>query len=314
MSKIRVKIKFFPPESRIAVYGYNSLPYLLDYFEFVETDNPDYIIYYNPEQIPPMQGRINILYCREAMIPDMSRCDWALGWVFDHVLNNPRHFRFPNYILYPGYQSLIKTPQYDPVKIVQSKSKFCAFVFLNSVAFRNEFFTALSAYKRVDAPGKCHHNMSPTGGQATPEAARWCSTYFQDFVAFLQPYKFVIAMGNEFFRGRTDEKPFLAMQANCIPIFWGNPDVGADFNPSSFINMHDCGIPLDQQIAENIIHHKSAMFNYAINEVKRLDQNDSAYIEKLKQPWYPNNQINTWVDPNRIIAFFTKVFTTGHPL
>jgi len=319
MSKIKVKIKYFPSVSREV---FELRPYLQDYFEFIETDNPDYIVYFDrdsynrgsPDQIPPMQGPVSILYCGEAFVPNMLQCDWALGWVLDEIIQNSRHLRTPNYGLYPGYQKLIKPANYDPVQILHSKSKFCAFVFWNPVGLRDEFFTRLSAYRRVDAPGRCHHNMPPTAGKASPHAGRWDSTYFTDFVDFLQPYKFAIVMGNKFFRGRTDEKPYGAMQANCLPIFWGNPDVEIDFNTKSFINMHECGIPLAQQTPENVWECKDKMFEYAINEIKRLDQNDSEYIEKLKQPWYPNNQISKFVDPQRIVAFLTKVFTSGHQI
>ena len=65
------------------------------------------------------------------------------------------------------------------------------------------------------------------------------------------------------------------MVVNSMPIYWGNPNIDKDFNSSSFILVKD---------KEDI--------DRAINEIIYLDQNDDAYIDKLKKTWLSENNSN----------------------
>jgi hypothetical protein len=58
------------------------------------------------------------------------------------------------------------------------------------------------------------------------------------------------------------------MVVNSIPSYWGNPDVGKDFNEKSFVHIKD-----------------KATMNLAIEEIIRLDSDDDYYLEKLLEPW-----------------------------
>ncbi len=64
------------------------------------------------------------------------------------------------------------------------------------------------------------------------------------------------------------------MFKNSLPIYWGNPNIQTDFNPKSFINVHD---------------YKS--FDEAIEEIIRVDKDEGAYREYIEQPWFPNNKM-----------------------
>jgi hypothetical protein len=64
------------------------------------------------------------------------------------------------------------------------------------------------------------------------------------------------------------------MFKNSLPVYWGNPNIETDFNPGSFINVHD---------------YKS--FDEAIEEIIRVDKDDKAYGKYLEQPWFANNQM-----------------------
>ena len=68
-----------------------------------------------------------------------------------------------------------------------------------------------------------------------------------------------------------------------LPIYWGNPEVGRDFNPASFINYHDLGS--NDAVIERIIE---------------LDQNDDAYLEVIRQPRYPEDSFPDFARPERI--------------
>jgi hypothetical protein len=51
-------------------------------------------------------------------------------------------------------------------------------------------------------------------------------------------FKFSIAIENASYSGYTTEKLLTSIVAGSIPIYWGNPDVGKDFNEARFINLH----------------------------------------------------------------------------
>jgi len=277
---------------------FSNVDCILNSFNFIESEEVDYILYYNHAQIPPNKNKVNIFYSQEAVLPDMKRCSWALGYPYEETVCNPHYLRFPNYILYGGYEKLIKSENYNAEKIASQKTKFCAYVFWHRVPIRIEMFKTLSRYKRVDAPGRCCNNCSPINASSISKS-RYALDYPKRLIEFLKPYKFAIVFENEEFVGRTDEKIFLAMQANCIPIFWGNPQVNKDFNTKSFVNAHESNSVKLQGMLQDVA-----------DRVAYLDKNDAAYLAVLKEPWYNNNKINPYVDPNRIVEFFTRIFST----
>ena len=48
-----------------------------------------------------------------------------------------------------------------------------------------------------------------------------------------------MAFENSSYPGYTTEKLLQAMQAGTVPIYWGDPSVGRDFNAARFVNVHD---------------------------------------------------------------------------
>jgi len=267
-------------------------------YDFVDCTEPDVVMYYNRLQVPPKFKKTKIFYSQEPMNVNMNTHEWAIGYQYEEYVNSLRYLRFPNYILYGGYETSVKPDSYSPENILKEKTKFCAYVFWHRVPLRISMFEALNKYKRVDAPGRCCHNCQPIGNTTTVQQSRYGTNYASDLVNFLKPYKFAIVFENEKFVGRTDEKIFSAMKANCIPIFWGNPEVHKDFNTDSFINAHSFTSP-----------SYSGIINSIVDRVKYLDNDDTAYLNVLRQPWYNNNIINKYVDPQRIVGFFNKVFS-----
>ncbi|WP_285658651.1 glycosyltransferase family 10 domain-containing protein, partial [Helicobacter bizzozeronii] len=81
---------------------------------------------------------------------------------------------------------------------------------------------------------------------------------------FLSQYKFNLCFENSLGMGYTTEKIVDAYFAHTIPIYWGNPLVHLDFNPKSFVNVHDFD-SLDE----------------ALDFVRYLDTHDNAYLEML---------------------------------
>src|SRR6185295_15504254 len=92
---------------------------------------------------------------------------------------------------------------------------------------------------------------------------------------FLKAYKFNIAFENASVPGYTTEKLVEPMAARCLPIYWGNPRIGEEFNSGSFLNYYD--FPSEERLVEEII---------------ALDQDDTRYLLKLQQPNFHNNTPN----------------------
>jgi hypothetical protein len=268
---------------------FNGMPFLFEKYNFVETGRPDFIIFYDHVKQMPKGKYVKIFYTGENIRPDMHRYDWAFS--FDH-LKHPRHFRLPNYRRVGAGRNLIKPKDYDAEKILESKKKFCAFVYHNPNAkVRNRFFDRLSRYKRIDAPGRCKNNMPPYFGHKSHRTMRYNIHAYRDKIRFLRDYKFVIAFENVSHPGYTTEKLYHPMLANCIAIYWGNPLVRKDFNTKSFINFADLG-----------------SMNKMIAKVVELDKNDDLYLEYLRQPWYPGNRVTSYVNEKRIMARFKQIF------
>jgi hypothetical protein len=173
-----------------------------------------------------------IYYTAENIRPRLTDCDYALG--FDYS-GHDRMARLPYYVIRPGVTQLLQPLDID--ELVRQKSRFCSFVVSNKFSGKRiRFFKKLSKYKRVDSGGALMNNIGYTVG---------------DKYAFLQPYKFNIAFENSSYPGYSTEKLCEPMTVGTIPVYWGNPWVGRDFNTKSFISWHDYGS--DDAVIERII-------------------------------------------------------------
>lgn len=202
---------------------------------------------------------IKIYYTGENDVPNFNLYDYAISF---HDLNfGIRHLRFPLFIMYNGFENLDGSKTITPDLC---NRKFCNFVYSNGNTvdpIRDYFFQELSKYKKIDSGGRHLNNI---GGNGVPNK-----------LEFIKDYKFTIAFENSSVLGYTTEKIMEPMVVNSIPIYWGNPNIDKDFNSSSFILVKD---------KEDI--------DRAINEIIYLDQNDDAYIDKLKKTWLSENNSN----------------------
>lgn len=221
-----------------------------------------------------IRGR-RIFYTGENVAPDMMYCDWAFSFDF---IDDPRHYRLPHYLLYDGYYSLVADKKVNESLV---KRKFCNVVTSNwTCKHRNKFVEALSQYKKVDSGGGWANNI---GGPVT------------DKREFQSGYKFSIAFENDAYRpehpGYTTEKIMDPMTVNSVPIYWGNPAIGVDFNPKSFVNCYDFNS--EKEVVDYIAY---------------LDRNDDKYLELLSQPWFPNNEIPENNKIENIKSFLYGIF------
>ena len=250
--------------------------FLAQHFDVEWSQDPRFLLY---SELSPGWARhrgVRVFYTGENVRPDMRRCDWALS--FDH-LDHERHFRLPLYRLYNEPERLVKALRPRPSADDLLNRRFCNFVYSNPGASqRIEFFEKLNKYKRVDSGGAVINNI---GGRV------------DDKLSFLSRYKFTIAFENSSHPGYTTEKLTHPMLVDSLPIYWGNPVVELDFNPSSFVNVMSIG-SLDD----------------AVEAVVELDRNDDAYLAVHQQPWYPDDTPTTYVDTERIVAQFERIFST----
>jgi hypothetical protein len=247
-------------------------------FEIELTDQPEFLIFSVFGKRHRNFRCKRIFYTGENHRPDFWSCDYA--FTFDH-LDDPRHHRLPVYGLFDEPGRLIKQ-HFNPEQVLARKTRFCNFVYSNPLGReRNKFFRMLSKYKPVDSGGRLFNSI---GGPV------------RDKLAFIRESKFTIAFENEGYPGYTTEKLSEPMLADSLPIYWGNPLVHRDFNTRSFINVH-----------------KFPRFEAAIERIIEIDKNDSLYLEYLRNPWFVDNRMNQFVDPENVLAQFEKIFADKNP-
>jgi hypothetical protein len=242
------------------------------------SDEPDFLIYSVFGKDHKKYKCTRIFFSGENIRPDFKECDYA--FTFDHIENNPRHYRLPLYALYlDNPEMLIKGENYNPKEILKEKTDFCNFVYSNDKAKKRvEFFRKLSKYKKVASGGKILNNV---GGRVP------------DKLEFIRKFKFTIAFENGSYPGYTTEKLIQPMLVRSLPIYWGNPVVAKDFNPKSFINCHD--YQDDEAVIEKIIE---------------LDRNDDLYLKYCTEPYYHNNVVNKYAKLENVLNQFEMILNS----
>ena len=188
----------------------------------------------------------------ENIVPDFNEFDYAVG--FDHLEFGDRYLRVPLYVFFAEYPKLAERATPPPDDVLLNR-KFCSFVVTNGGygdPMRTKFFHALSKYKRVDSGGRYLNNI---GGNV------------KDKMAFCSQYKFNIAFENSSSPGYTTEKVMQPLSCFSVPIYWGNPFIGREFNTQAFVNCHD-------------FHSWSEV----IEAVRRIDLNDELYLKMMRTP------------------------------
>ena len=163
--------------------------------------------------------------------------------------------------------------------LMAQKTRFCLFLYKNCIAHtRLNFFDKLSEYKFVHAPGVCKHNHDDPDLYLQwhhGSHANWRN--FEDGRKIFRKYKFVIAFDNAknalkhmyhimgWGTGANERLPNTWL-AGAVPIVWGT--LPLFFNKRAFVYV------------DNDVYD----FTAAIELIKYLDQNDTAYAEMLKEP------------------------------
>ena len=238
-------------------YVFPITKYILNTYniEITNLKDADYIFYsvFNEEHWFAPDASIKIFYTGENITPDFNACDYAIG--FDHLSFGDRYIRHPLYYTYSKISEQMERKHNLSIDTIANKKvKFCSITVSNNKRYPifKTLFEELSKYKQVDSGGQWMNNI---GGRV------------EDKFAFDRSHKFSIVCENSASPGYTTEKLVQAFAANCIPIYWGDPDVGKVFNTKAFINVPDY-----------------ASVGEVIELVKKIDSDDTLYEEMLRQP------------------------------
>ena len=230
-------------------------------YEVILSDSPDYLFFSTFGYSHLEYDCVKIMFVGENIVPDFNLCDYALG--FDFLDFGDRYMRLPLFLVRDNFKELSIAKDLIPEDVL--KRKFCSVVVSNaqvSNPIRERFFRLLSEYKQVDSGGKLWNNV---GGPVV------------DKQKFISGYKFNIAFENSSVRGYTTEKIMDAMIANTLPVYWGNPWVGRDFNERSFVDVSSF-----------------SSLEKAVEYIVELDTDDVRYLKIMKEPWVNDSFIFNW--------------------
>jgi len=273
-------------------YFYNLLS---RYYNVEIADNPELLFCTCYGHQRYKYNSLKVYYTGENERPNLEENDFAMS--FDY-LDDVRHYRLPLYALYieqaererqagrvfnpySARESIIETlcrerTEEEAVQIWRSKKGFCCFLNSNPHAeLRINVFKKLSRYKRVDSGGAVLNNIGRR---------------VNDKLEFIKDYRFVFAMENSSYPGYTTEKLVEPFFVDSIPLYWGNPLVGNDFNKAAFINFHDSGN--EDEFVERII---------------AIDQDEHAGIEMLMQPKFTKGQVNEFIKEENVLDFLANI-------
>ena len=225
---------------------------LLQNYQVELSKKPDYVFYSSYGERHLRYDCIRIFYTREDISPDFNFCDYAIG--LDYITLGDRYFRFPAYYLDRGTFGLMNDKTYFTSDNIRSKGCFCGFWYRSdeSTPERELFFERLSQYKEIDAAGELHNSLEGVVSEKGP---------------FLANCKFSIAFESCSQPGHTSDVLMQAFAAQTIPIYWGNPFIGREFNTQAFVNCHD-------------FHSWSEV----IEAVRRIDGSDELYLKMMRTP------------------------------
>lgn len=223
-------------------------------------ENPDYLFYTSMCPDLSKYQCVRIFYNVENYSPDFNICDYAIG--FDEITFNDRYIRYPLYLItdyqyYPGddyardFRNMEGKTSFTKEEL-ELKENFCGMVVSRGgCPERDNFFDELCKYKKVLSGGGWKNNI---GGQRVADKFK-----------FLNSCKFSIAFENSSTPGYCTEKLMQAFAAKTIPIYFGDPHVGQQFNSQAFVNVHDFGSWED-----------------VIKRIIEIDNNDELYLAMMQ--------------------------------
>ena len=222
------------------------------------SENPDYLI------VSPLgkaydylkYNCVRIFYAGEEIVPDFNLFDYAIG--FDDISFGDRYYRYP--LCFFGEKTFWEKnvlSQEKAKELMSQKVIFCNFIYNEDSigGYRKKLFNALNKYKRVESYGRYLNNVNGNG-----------ISYSQKHKV-LKKSKFTIAVEGCNYAGVATEKITQPFEDHSVPIYFGNCNIGKDFNENAFVNCHSCSS------VENVV-----------NRIIEIDNNDELYLKMLTAP------------------------------
>ena len=270
-----IKVAFVDFEPGFVVE--HSLLYriLLQNYQIELSKEPEYLFYSHYGERHLRYDCVKIFCTRENIAPDFNFCDYAIG--SDYVTLGDRYFRFPSYYLDRENFAQMNDKTYFTSDNIRSKGGFCGFWYKldEQTPERDLFFERLSEYRPVEAGGPLHNNFEGVVSERLP---------------FLANHKFAIAFEECSHPGYTSDVLMQAFAAQTVPIYWGNPFIGREFNTQAFVNCHDF-----------------RSWSEVIEAVKRIDGNDELYLKMMRAPALSGPERDIDRMEENLTAFLTSI-------
>ncbi|WP_100976028.1 glycosyltransferase family 10 domain-containing protein [Helicobacter pylori] len=254
-------------------------------------DKPADIVFGNPlgsaRKILSYQNAKRVFYTGENEVPNFNLFDYAIG--FDELDFNNRYLRMPLYYDSLHYKAKLVNDTTSPYKLQpdslytlkkpshhfkENHPNLCALINNESDPLKRGFASFVAS--NPNAPKRnafCDalNSIEPvTGGGSVKNTLGY---KVKNKSEFLSQYKFNLCFENSQGYGYVTEKILDAYFSHTIPIYWGSPSVAKDFNPKSFVNVHDFN-----------------NFDEAIDHVRYLHTHPNAYLDMLYEN--PLNSVN----------------------
>ncbi|MDE6692811.1 MAG: glycosyltransferase [Muribaculaceae bacterium] len=246
-----------------------SKVYAVEIVDF--TDKPD-ILFFTPFEYDDhfkCRDAVRVYVTQENDVPNFNICDYGVS--FHNISFGDRSFRLPNYCYHnEAFASLRDGKKMECER--PTRRDFCSVVISNDLFAAPERFVywdRISKYKTVASGGKIGNNV---GGPVA------------DKFEFLARHKFNLAFENSVVDGYTTEKITDAFYAGTVPIYWGNRQVGRDFNPDAFISINDF-----------------PSIDAAIDYIRQVDEDDELYLRYLHANPLIGNPMLDWEE--RLLEF-----------
>jgi hypothetical protein len=234
---------------------------------------------YGNEIIDDWVGTIKTVeICFENFYPNFNKFDYFIG---TYNINNERSLRLPIYWYHSFYNVYQPYPFINEPNltkdILQEKNNTIGMVISNSHRDGIEYLLKLMEKFDFKSGGNFHKNI---------EIGR----KYSDKIELFKTCKFGIAFENSIHDDYITEKIYDCYLANVIPIYFGAKNINNDFNPESFINVHN------YKNTDDLIQH----IDYLMN-------NEDAYMDMLNK-----KRKLKWVDyTSRCEEFLINIIENG---
>lgn len=265
MKKVKVKYCKYGKTDHTTPLTFNYLVHniLKKHYDVEISEDPDYVFFHESTYDYLNYDGIRIYNTGENLTPNFNLTDYATS--IDFLTFGDRYFRLPPYLIASVYSKkdieLVKDIDFENPKIftkedLAKKKEFCSFVYSNYLADdrRKVLLDAINTYKKVNSGGRYLNN---TGGPV------------ENKVEFEMNHKFCMAIENSCRDGYTTDRIVNAVMANAIPIYWGNPAIGREFNTKRFLNCHQYN-----------------SFEEVVARIKEIDTNDELYLSMINEPFF----------------------------